>query len=128
MRARPLSPHIQVYRPQMTSLLSIAHRITGVWLGVGSLFMVAWLLALAAGPQPFAAMQAFFGGWVGRIVMAGWSFSVCFHSANGIRHLFWDAGLGFSLRTTYASGWGVIAITILLTIATWAAAYVVWAG
>jgi succinate dehydrogenase / fumarate reductase, cytochrome b subunit len=128
MRARPLSPHIQVYRPQMTSLLSIAHRITGVWLGVGSLFIVAWLLALAAGPQPYAAMQAFFGAWVGRILMVGWSFSVCFHLANGIRHLFWDAGLGFSLRTTYASGWSVIAITILLTIATWAAAYVVWAG
>lgn len=128
MQARPLSPHIQVYRPQMTSLLSISHRVTGVGLGVGSLFIVAWLLALAAGPQPFAAMQAFFGGWVGRILMVGWSFSVCFHLANGIRHLFWDAGLGFSLSTTYASGWSVIAVAILLTIAAWAAAYAVRVG
>lgn len=86
---------------------------------MGSLFIVAWLLTLAAGPQPFAAVLAFFGGWLGRILMAGWSFSVCFHLANGIRHLFWDAGLGFSLRTTYASGWSVIAVAALLTIAAW---------
>jgi succinate dehydrogenase / fumarate reductase cytochrome b subunit len=117
--ARPLSPHLQVYRPQLTSVLSITHRATGVALTVGTLLLVWWLVAAASGPEPFATAQAVIGSWIGRLLLLGWTFALFFHLANGIRHLFWDAGLGFELRTTYASGWAVVAASIVLTAAAW---------
>ena len=119
-RARPLSPHLQVYRPQLTSVLSITHRATGVALAAGTLLLVWWLVAAASGPQQFATVQAVMGSWFGKLSLLGWTVSLFFHLANGIRHLFWDAGLGFELRTTYASGWAVVAATLLLTVLAWA--------
>ena len=119
-RARPLSPHLQVYRPQLTSVLSITHRATGVALVAGTLLLVWWLVAAASGPQQFATVQAVMGSWFGKLILLGWTVSLFFHLANGIRHLFWDAGLGFELRTTYASGWAVVAATLLLTVLAWA--------
>ncbi len=119
-RARPLSPHLQVYRPQLTSVLSITHRATGVALAAGTLLLVWWLVAAASGPQQFATVQAVMGSWFGKLILLGWTVSLFFHLANGIRHLFWDAGLGFELRTTYASGWAVVAATLLLTVLAWA--------
>jgi succinate dehydrogenase / fumarate reductase, cytochrome b subunit len=118
--ARPLSPHLQVYRPQLTSVLSITHRATGVALTAGTLLLVWWLVAAATGPEQFAFVRNVMGSWLGKLVLLGWTVSLFFHLANGIRHLFWDAGLGFELRTTYASGWAVIAATVVLTIAAWA--------
>ncbi len=119
-RARPLSPHLQVYRPQLTSVLSITHRASGVALAAGTLLLVWWLVAAASGPQQFATVQAVMGSWFGKLILLGWTVSLFFHLANGIRHLFWDAGLGFELRTTYASGWAVVAATLLLTVLAWA--------
>jgi len=119
-RPRPLSPHLQVYRPQLTSILSITHRATGVALAAGTLLLVWWLVATATGPEQFATVQAVLGSWLGKLVLFGWTVSLFFHLANGIRHLFWDAGLGFELKTTYASGWAVVAATILLTVLAWA--------
>lgn len=119
-RARPLSPHLQVYRPQLTSILSITHRATGVALAAGTLLLVWWLVAAATGPEQFATVQAVMGSWLGKLVLLGWTVSLFFHLANGIRHLFWDAGLGFELKTTYASGWAVVAATAVLTILAWA--------
>ncbi len=118
-RARPLSPHLQVYRPQLTSILSITHRATGVALAGGTLRLVWWLGAAATGPEQFATVQAVMASWLGKLLLLGWTFSLFFHLANGIRHLFWDAGLGFELKTTYASGWAVVAASLVLTIATW---------
>jgi len=118
-RARPLSPHLQVYRPQLTSVLSITHRATGVALAAGTLLLVWWLVAAATGPAQFSTVQTVMGSWLGKLVLLGWTFSLFFHLANGIRHLFWDAGIGFELKTTYASGWAVVAASIVLTALAW---------
>ena len=116
---RPLSPHLQIYRPQMTSVLSILHRITGVALGLGGLLLVYWVVAAAAGPDRFAVAQALIGSWFGYLVLFGFSVALFFHLANGIRHLFWDAGYGFELRSAYASGIVVLAATVVLTSIAW---------
>lgn len=116
---RPLSPDLQIYRPQLTSVLSITHRLTGVALSAGSPLLVFWLLAAAAGPQPYAALHVFLASWIGLVLLLGWTFSLFFHLCNGIRHLFWDAGHGFALAAIYASGWAVVAISAGLTLAAW---------
>lgn len=119
--SRPLSPHLQIYRWQITSVLSILHRLTGLALSVGTLLLVWWLVALASGPDAFATAQAFVGSWLGRLLLLGWSFSLFFHLANGIRHLFWDAGYGFEIKTTTASGWAVVVTSVALTVIAWVA-------
>ena len=122
---RPLSPHLQVYRPQLTSMLSIAHRITGVALAVGTLRLVYWLAAAAGGPESYAAAQGFIGSFFGQLLLFGWTIALFYHLANGIRHLFWDAGYGFELPTVQRSGHAVLAATVVLTVVSWIAAYVV---
>jgi succinate dehydrogenase / fumarate reductase cytochrome b subunit len=116
---RPLSPHLQIYRPQMTTALSILHRIAGVGLGFGALLLVYWVVAAAAGPDRFAVAQALIGSWFGYLVLFGFTVALFFHLANGIRHLFWDAGYGFELRSAYASGIAVLAATVALTAIAW---------
>ena len=120
---RPLSPHLQVYRPQLTSVLSILHRFTGIGLALGAVALVLWLLAAAAGPEDFAAARAIAGSFVGRLALFLWTLALFYHLANGIRHLAWDAGYGFSLKTTYASGWTVVIVTVVLTLIAWCAGY-----
>lgn len=122
-RARPLSPHLQIYRFQWTMLLSITHRITGVGLALGTLLLVWWLTALALGPDYFAMVQRLLGSWVGRLLLLGWTWSVFYHFCNGVRHLAWDAGRGFDLGVARASGWAVMLLSVVLTIALWAVAY-----
>ena len=122
---RPLSPHLQVYRWQITMTLSILHRITGVGLGVGTLLMAYWLIAIAAGPEAFATAQDLVGSIVGRIVLLGFTFALAFHFSNGIRHLFWDTGKGFELSTVHTSGWIVVIASVVLTLATWILGYAV---
>ena len=119
-RARPLSPHLQVYRPQLTTVLSILHRIAGLALVAGTPVLVGWLIAAASDSATFAQANAVLGSWLGRLALFGWSAALFYHLANGIRHLFWDAGLGLELPTVYASGKAVIAVTAILTIAAWA--------
>lgn len=118
-RSRPLSPHLQVYKPQLTSVLSISHRATGVALSVGTLLFVWWLAAAAAGPEAYADAQGFIGSWFGMLLLFGWSFCLFYHLCNGIRHLFWDAGYGFELPTAYKSGWMVVGASAGLTILAW---------
>ena len=118
---RPLSPGLQIYRPQLTSVLSFSHRITGIALSIGTLLLVAWLIAAAAGPQAYSAVQGFMRSWLGLVLLFGWTFSFFFHLCNGIRHLAWDVGYGFELRTIYASGWTVVTASTLLTVAAWVA-------
>ena len=122
---RPLSPHLQVYRPQITSVLSIMHRFTGIALSVGMLLLVAWLVAAAKSPAAYAAVAGFIGSWIGLVLLFGWTAALWFHLLNGIRHLTWDAGHGFELSTTHRSGWAVVIGTAALTILVWIIAWVV---
>jgi len=128
MTNRPISPHLQVYRPQLTSVLSILHRITGVALAVGTILLVYWLIAAASGPEAFASAEALIGSWLGRILLFGWTFALYFHLSNGIRHLFWDAGFGFELKTVYASGWTAVALAVALTLVSFIAGFVLAGG
>ena len=120
---RPLSPHLQVYRPQLTSMMSITHRATGVALAVGTLLMVWWLVAAASGPEAYATVQGFLGSIIGRLMLFGWTWALFYHLGNGIRHLFWDAGYGFELKNAYTSGWLVLLTSLVLTLAAWAWGY-----
>ena len=123
---RPLSPHLQVYKPQITSVLSIWHRATGLALSIGTLLLLWWLLAGAAGPSAYAEAQAFLGSWIGILLLVGWTYSLFFHLCNGIRHLVWDTGRGFTLQRTYASGWAVLVASAVLTIVAVAAGLAQW--
>ena len=126
--SRPLSPHLQIYRPQITFILSFSHRATGVALSVGTLLLVWWLVALAQGPEAFASAQGFVGSWFGRLLLLGWTFSLFFHLANGIRHLCWDAGYGFEIKTAEISGWIVVASAAALTVIAWVVGLAAMAG
>ena len=128
MTNRPISPHLQVYKPQLTSVLSILHRITGVALAVGTILLVYWLIAAASGPEAFASAEALIGSWLGRILLFGWTIALYFHLSNGIRHLFWDAGFGFELKTVYASGWTAVALAVALTLVSFIAGFVLAGG
>lgn len=121
--SRPLSPHLQVYRFQWTMALSIVHRITGAGLAVGTILLVWWLLALAAGPDYYAYVQGLLGTWLGRLLLFGWSWALFYHLCNGIRHLCWDAVWGFEIRTAFVSGMLVAAASIVLTLLAWSIAY-----
>jgi succinate dehydrogenase / fumarate reductase cytochrome b subunit len=123
---RPLSPHLQVYKPQLTSVISISHRATGLALAVGALVVVWWLLAAASGPAAYAGVQCFLGSWIGVLLLVGWTFSLFFHLCNGIRHLVWDSGYGFDLKTTYATGWAVVAASAGLTLVAIVAGALQW--
>ncbi len=120
---RPLSPHLQVYKPQLTSVLSITHRATGVALALGTLLLIYWLAAAAAGPEAYDTAQQVIGSVIGRLVLFGWTLALFFHLCNGIRHLFWDAGIGFELPDAYRSGWIVVGATVALTLIAWIAGY-----
>lgn len=118
-RTRPRSPNLQIYRPQLTSVLSFSHRVTGLFLSLGAVLLVAWLVSAAAGGQPFANMQSFTGSWLGLLLLFLWTFALFYHLCNGIRHLFWDGGYGFQLRSIYMSGWLVVVLSIALTLLAW---------
>jgi succinate dehydrogenase cytochrome b subunit len=123
---RPLSPHLQVYRWQLTSVMSILHRASGVALAVGAILLVSWVGAAADGPQPYAAFQGFMGSWLGLLLLFGWSVALFYHLCNGIRHLWWDTGRGLELTSVYASGWTVVIATAALTIIAWIAGLAHW--
>ena len=125
---RPLSPHLQVYRFQWTMLLSISHRITGVGLAVGTLLLVYWLAAAAAGPEAFATAQAIVGSLIGRLFLFGWTFALFYHLCNGIRHLVWDAGYGFELEDAYRSGLAVVGASAVLTLFSWVLGFTLGSG
>ncbi|MDA0260783.1 MAG: succinate dehydrogenase, cytochrome b556 subunit [Proteobacteria bacterium] len=122
---RPLSPHLQIYRPQLTSILSIIHRGTGFVLGIGTLLLAWWLIAAAAGPAAFETVQWFNGGWIGRLVLLGFTFSLFYHLCNGIRHLFWDIGAGFEIKTVNATGLVVVVFSLGFTGLAWILGYAV---
>ncbi len=122
---RPISPHLSIYRPQITSVLSISHRLTGLALYAGSLLLALWLAAAAYSPECFAQVQAFMHSWLGQLMLIGWTLAFYYHLSNGIRHLCWDAGYGFTLPVVTRSGWAVVAFTFIMTGLTWVC---VWGG
>ena len=123
---RPLSPFMigPYYRPQLTSMLSIVHRLTGVGLAVGTVLLVWWLVALAGGPWTYAAFSKHLAAWYGQLLLLGWSWALMYHLCNGIRHLCWDLGYGYSIAAVYRSGYVMVAASLLLTAAAWGVAYV----
>ncbi len=118
MSSRPLSPHLQIYRPQLTSTLSITHRATGIMLSLGAVVLTYWLLALAGGETSYETARGLLGSLPGLLALAAWAFSFYYHLCNGVRHLFWDIGVGFELKSVYASGYTVIGASLVLTLAT----------
>lgn len=118
---RPLSPHLQVYRPQITSVLSIFHRISGVALSAGTLLLVWWLVAAATSDPAYDTVSGFIRSPFGYLILFGWTVALWYHFCAGIRFLFWDAGYGFELPRVHASGWATVIGTVVLTLATWLA-------
>ena len=123
---RPLSPHLQIYRWQLTSVLSILHRVTGVALTAGTILLVWWLIAAANGPDSFESVQWFLGSWLGLLLLFGWSVALFYHLCNGLRHLWWDTGHGLDLRSVYMSGWAVLIGTAILTVIAWVVGLSQW--
>jgi len=120
---RPISPHLQIYKPQLTTVLSILHRFTGVSLVAGAAVLVSWLIAAAHGVGAFDMAQAIAGAWYGRLLLFLWAFALFYHLCNGIRHLTWDAGMGLDLKSVYATGWLVVAASLTLTVICFIAGY-----
>jgi succinate dehydrogenase / fumarate reductase cytochrome b subunit len=118
--SRPLSPHLSIYRPMLTMMMSIAHRITGAALYFAMALVAWWLMAAAAGPNAYSNVQWFMGSWIGRLVLLGCAWSLMHHMLGGIRHLIWDIGYGFGpserewlARATLIGG---IVLTIIIAI------------
>lgn len=116
---RPRSPHVQIYRPQLTSVLSFGHRLAGIALSLGSIILAVWLIAAASGAPAYDRVMSLIGSPIGSVLMFIWTCVLFFHLCNGIRHLFWDGVQGFELRTIYASGWAVVAASVVLTLIAW---------
>lgn len=116
---RPLSPHLQIYKPQITSTLSILHRITGVALGAGAILLSLWLAAAATSSGAFSLAQALVDSILGMIVLFGFTLALFYHFCNGIRHLLWDAGYGFDLPSVHRSGIATLAAAGGLTVLVW---------
>lgn len=122
-RQRPLSPHLQVYRPQMTSVMSIMHRAAGIVLTTGTLVMTAWLVSLAMGAESYGMVAAFLAHPLGQFVLFGYSVALIYHALNGIRHLGWDIGIGLTIPEVYRNGQLVLILTAVLTASLWAAVW-----
>ncbi len=116
---RPLSPHLQVYRPQITSMLSILHRITGVALSLGTLLLVWWLVAAATSDAAYRSVSGFIRSPIGYLLLFGWTAALWYHFCAGLRHLAWDARIGFDLPTVHRTGKAALIATGVLTVLTW---------
>ena len=118
-KERPISPHLQVYKPQITSVLSIFHRITGVALTFGLILLVAWIFTLSLGEEYFEYFSLFIKSWFGLLTLFWFTFALNYHFCNGIRHLFWDAGYGYEIETVHKSGLAVLIVSFSLTTLIW---------
>lgn len=117
---RPLSPHLMIYRPSITMVMSIVHRITGAALYAGTLLLVFWLVALAMGENSFAWAQTILGSWLGLLVLFGYTWALLHHMLGGIRHFVWDIGRGLDHPMRDYLAWGNLVGSIALTVAIWA--------
>ena len=122
-RTRPLSPHLQVYRPQMTSVMSILHRAAGVVLTTGTLIMAGWLVSMALGKEAYDVVVMVIGHPLGQFVLFGYSLALIYHALNGVRHLGWDLGFGLTIPQVYKNGQIVLFLTVVLTMGLWSAVW-----
>ena len=113
--SRPLSPHLSIYKPQITSVLSILHRITGVALYAGLVLLIVFLCVVAYAPEYYATLHECLSSILGQVMLAGWAFAFYYHFYNGIRHLFWDMGKGFDLPSVNRTGWAVVILAFAST-------------
>ena len=123
-RTRPLSPHLQVYRPQLTSMMSIAHRASGIVLTTGTVLLAAWLVALAHSAESYEMVSGLLAHPLGQFVLFGYSAALIYHALNGIRHLAWDLGYGLTIPKVYRNGHIVLFLTMVLTAGLWAAVWI----
>lgn len=122
---RPLSPHLQIFRPIVTMVMSILHRITGAALYFGMALLAWWLLAAAMGPRPFNFVNGLFGSILGQVVLFGFTWALVHHMLGGFRHFVWDLGHGFALKTADRMAWATIIGSVLLTVLLWIVGYTV---
>ena len=125
---RPLSPHLQIYRPLINMVMSIVHRITGAALYFGALVLAWWLIAASLGPAELDAVNGYLGSWLGQIVLVGLLWSLIHHALGGIRHFIWDVGRGYELATIDLLSWLTIVLSIVLTIVVWGIVIIVRGG
>jgi len=126
VRERPLSPHLQVYSPQVQMMSSITHRITGVILAFGGLALAYALVALAAGPDRWETFAACAGSVFGKLVLFGFSWALAYHLINGVRHLLQDAGYGFEIKDFIRNSWISFIGSVVLVVVVWAFVLVQW--
>ena len=117
---RPLSPHLGIYRMQITMLMSIMHRVTGAALYFGTILLAAWLVSAAMGERAFAAVNEVFGHPLGKLVLFGYTWAVFHHMLGGMRHLLWDTGRAMDIRSADVLGWLTILGSLSLTAILWA--------
>ncbi|EJN05708.1 succinate dehydrogenase, cytochrome b556 subunit [Phyllobacterium sp. YR531] len=120
---RPLSPHLQIYKPIPTMVMSIVHRITGCALYFGTLLVAWWLIAAATSQQQFDIVSMVYGSWIGLLVLLGYTWALIHHMIGGIRHLIWDTGRGLEKDTTTKMAWASLIASVLLTILVWVAVF-----
>lgn len=122
---RPLSPHISIYKPIPTMVVSIVHRMTGAVLYVGTLLLVWWLVGAATGEAYFNYVNSFIGSFFGRLILFGFTWALIQHTLGGIKHLFWDVGYGFEKEFSTKIAWATVIASPLLTVAIWYVGYAV---
>jgi len=115
---RPTSPHLQIYKPQITSVLSIIHRFTGIFLGIGMILLTWWLFSITIGPEMYQRTLDIISSWIGLSILFSFIASFFYHLFNGIRHLIWDAGIGFEIKTVTMTGWLIIFLSIIISLLT----------
>lgn len=120
---RPLSPHLQVFRPLITMVMSIVHRMTGAALYFGTILVAWWLIAAASGPEYFALVDGFFGSFFGRLILFGYTWALMHHMLGGLRHFVWDTGAGFDLPVANRMAWASLFGSVTLTIMIWIVGY-----
>lgn len=120
---RPLSPHLQIYRPMLTMMMSIAHRLTGAALAVGFALLTWWLVAVSMGPESYDCVQSFFGSLFGRALLFAFTWALIHHMLGGIRHLIWDTGAGLDKQTVEIFALATIIGSIVLTVLVWIIGY-----
>ncbi|MDP2411308.1 MAG: succinate dehydrogenase, cytochrome b556 subunit [Pseudolabrys sp.] len=127
-RARPISPHLQIYRPMLTMMMSIVHRITGAALYFGMLLIAWWLIAAATGPNAYATVEWFMGSIVGQLILFGYTWALLHHMLGGIRHLVWDTLHGFDPADREWMTVATLVGSIALTLALWVVGYLAMGG
>jgi succinate dehydrogenase / fumarate reductase cytochrome b subunit len=127
-RGRPLSPHLQIYKPMLTMVMSIVHRITGAGLYFGMVLLAWWLIAVASGPKAYGTFEAFIGSVIGQIILFGFTWALIHHMLGGIRHLIWDTLHGFEPAEREALALATLVGSILLTVLLWIIGYLALGG